>query len=117
MAVITALSSGDGAVSRSTLRAIYGMRLHKWPDGTPVKVFVYRDEQADHVAFSKEVLQVFPHQLRQAWDKLVFSGLGQYPEQVASAQEMLAKVAATPGAVGYIKSNEVNQNVRILQIR
>lgn len=114
--VIVAPTSGGQSVSRSTLRAIYGMRLHKWPDGMPIRVFVYRDDHPDHVAFSKSVLQVFPHQLRQAWDRLVFSGLGQYPEQVATPQEMLTRVSATPGAVGYVKSSEVNQNVHILQV-
>lgn len=117
MIAITAPSTGEKAISLGTLRAMFGMRLHKWPDGTPVKVFVYRDGAPEHVAFSKQVLQVFPHQLRQAWDRLVFSGLGQYPEQVSSAQEMLAKVAATPGAIGYINASEVNQNVRILRVR
>lgn len=115
--VITSASSTENAIPRSTLRAMFGMRLHKWNDGTPVKVYVFRDEVAEHVLFSKEVLQVFPHQLRQAWDRLVFSGLGQYPEQVSSSQEMLSKVAATPGAIGYVQSSEVNQYVRILQIR
>ena len=115
--VITSASSTEGAIPRSTLRAMFGMRLHKWGDGTPVKVYVFRDDNAEHVTFSKEVLQVFPHQLRQAWDRLVFSGLGQYPEQVSSGQEMLSKVAATPGAIGYVQSSEVNQYVRILQIR
>jgi ABC-type phosphate transport system substrate-binding protein len=114
--VITSPTASQTTVSQSTLRAIYSMRMHKWPDGTPVKVFVLRDGSPDHIMFSKSVLQVFPHQLRQAWDKQVFSGLGQYPEQVDSAKEMLAKVAATPGAVGYIKLIEVNQNVRILEV-
>lgn len=117
MVAITAPSSNENAIPRSTLRAIFGMRLHKWSDGTPIKVFVFRDDAPEHVAFSKQVLQVFPHQLRQAWDRLVFSGLGQYPEQVSSTQEMLARVAATPGAIGYLRASEVNQNVHILKIR
>jgi hypothetical protein len=52
----------------------------------------------EHATFSKSVLQVFPQQLRMAWDRQVFSGQGQYPEQVGSTQEMLSRVAATPGA-------------------
>ena len=117
MIAIASPAVSDNAISRSSLRAIFGMRLHRWPDGTPVKVFVFKDDVAEHVAFSKEVLQVFPNQLRQAWDRLVFSGLGQYPEQVSTVEEMLEKVASTPGAIGYIRANEVNQNVRILRIR
>jgi len=115
--VIVAPDSQEAAVPLSTLRAIFGMRLHRWPDGAPVKVFVFRDDTPEHAAFSKTVLQVFPHQLRQSWDRLVFSGLAQYPEQVASEKEMLDKVASTPGAVGYIRAGSVDRNVHVLQIR
>jgi ABC-type phosphate transport system substrate-binding protein len=117
MAVIAHPSTSESVVSRSSLRAIFGMRLNKWPADTPVKVFVMKDDAPEHDAFSKNVLQVFPHQLRLAWDRQVFSGQGQYPEQVTSIQEMLSKIASTPGAIGYIKTNEVTNNVRILQIR
>lgn len=117
MVVIAFPSTSEKTISRSSLRAIFGMRLSKWPADTPVKVFVMKDDAPEHNAFSKILLQVFPHQLRLAWNRQVFSGQGQYPEQVASAQDMLSKVASTPGAIGYIKSSEVTNNVRILKVR
>lgn len=117
MVAIAFPSSSENVISQSTLRAIFGMRLNKWPADTPVKVFVMKDDAPEHGAFSKNILQVFPHQLRLAWDRQVFSGQGQYPEQVASTQEMISKIASTPGAIGYIKTSEVTKNVRILQIR
>ncbi|RFC33444.1 MAG: PBP superfamily domain-containing protein [Candidatus Nitrotoga sp. SPKER] len=115
--VIAFPSTSENTISRSSLRAIFGMRLNKWPADTPVKVFVMKDDTPEHGAFSKNILQVFPHQLRLAWDRQVFSGQGQYPEQVVSLQEMLSKIASTPGAIGYIKTSEVTNNVRTLQIR
>lgn len=118
MVVITFPSNSQNTISRSSLRAIFGMRLGKWSaTDIPVKVFVMNDDAPEHGLFSKNILQVFPHQLRLAWDRQVFSGQGQYPEQVASTQEMLSKIASTPGAIGYIKTGEVTNNVRILQIR
>jgi len=117
MVAIAFPATSEEAVARASLRAIFGMLLQKWPGDTPVKVFVLRDDAPDHATFSKTVLQVFPHQLRMAWDRQVFSGQGQYPEQVGSAQEMLARVAATPGAIGYVKASEVTQNVRVLKVR
>lgn len=115
--VITSPSIGEHTIARSTLRAMFGMRLSKWSDGTPVRVFVMKDDSVEHASFSKNILQVFPHQLRLSWDRQVFSGQGQYPEQVASMQDMISRIASTPGAVGYVKANEVTNNVRILQIR
>ncbi|MEO6421609.1 MAG: hypothetical protein ABIR84_02695 [Candidatus Nitrotoga sp.] len=118
MVVITFPSNSPNTISKSSLRAIFGMRLSKWSaTDLPVKVFVMQDDAPEHGVFCKHILQVFPHQLRLAWDRQVFSGQGQYPEQVASTQEMLSKIAATPGSIGYTKTSEVTKNVRILQIR
>jgi len=116
VAVIASSSFNPGVISANTLRAIFVMNQTKWSDGTPVKVYVFADSSPTHEAFSKEVLKFFPRQLRRAWDRQVFAGLGQYPEQVSSTQEMLAKVKATPGSVGYLLLQEVNPDVRILQI-
>jgi ABC-type phosphate transport system substrate-binding protein len=117
MVVITHPATSKESIPRESLRAIFGMLLQKWPGDNAVKVFVLRDDAPEHSTFSKSVLQVFPHQLRMAWDRQVFSGQGQYPEQLSSTQEILARVATTPGAIGYVRSNEVNQHVRVLRIR
>ncbi|HNC50807.1 MAG TPA: substrate-binding domain-containing protein [Accumulibacter sp.] len=117
MVAIAHPATSDETISRASLRAIFGMRLQKWPGETATKVFVLRDEAPEHATFSKSLLQVFPQQLRMAWDRQVFSGQGQYPEQLSSTQEMLSRVASTPGAIGYVKASEVNPNVRVLKIR
>ncbi|MBI5451382.1 MAG: hypothetical protein HY940_08500 [Gammaproteobacteria bacterium] len=98
-------------VSLSTARTIFGMRLQYWNNKLPVRVYVLADNQPAHIKFSKEVLGMFPYQLRWAWDRLVFSGTGQAPIQVASEEEMLARIAATPGAIGYIKRSLINDHV------
>ncbi len=93
------------------------MRLQTWPDGTAIKVFVMPDDAPFHAVFSKEKLNVFPYQLRTAWDRLVFSGTGQAPETVTSQEEMLAKVASTPGAIGYLTKSRMDGRVNVLQIK
>ncbi|SFO19745.1 hypothetical protein SAMN05216332_10781 [Nitrosospira briensis] len=107
----------EKTISKSSLRAIFGMRLHAWPDGTAIQVFVMPDDAASHAAFSKEKLNVFPYQLRSAWDRLVFSGTGQAPNTVGTSEEMLAKVAATPGAIGYLNKSRTDGRVNVLQIK
>ena len=105
------------SISKNALRATFGMRLRNWPDQTPVHVFVLPDENPTHSAFSKQILNIYPHQLRLAWDRLVFSGTGQAPTEVDSEEEMREMVAKTPGAIGYLRRSMVNDSVRILQIQ
>lgn len=115
--VIVAAAGTPQVLPRNAVRAIFGMRLRNWPNGDRVRVFVLRDHDATHVAFCKGVINIFPHQLRLAWDRLVFSGTGQAPTEVGSEHEMLAKIATTPGAVGYLRRSTVDDSVRVLQIQ
>lgn len=104
-------------LSKDALRAIFSMRLRTWPDETPIVVFVLMDQHPLHSAFSKNILNILPYRLRAAWDRLVFSGTGQAPLEVKSREEMRAKVASTPGAIGYLMGDMVDGNVRALQIQ
>jgi len=51
------------------LRATFSVRQTKWPDGTPLRVFVLPDRHALHIRFTKEVLGGYPYQLRSTWDR------------------------------------------------
>ena len=104
-------------ISKNALRAMFGMRLRNWPDQTPVHVFVLRDDNPTHSLFSKQILNIYPHQLRLAWDRLVFSGTGQAPTEVSSEEEMREQVAKTPGAIGYLPRSMINGSVRILPVQ
>lgn len=115
--IVTHSGVSEKTLSKGSLRAIFGMRQYAWPDGTAVKVFVLPDDAPLHAAFSKEKLNVFPYQLRSAWDRLVFSGTGQAPETVASLDEMLARIASTPGAIGYLTKSKIDGRVNVLQIK
>ena len=99
-----------------SVRAVFAMRQRSWPDGQAVRVFVLSDDDLLHIDFTKAVLGVFPHQLRLAWDRQVFSGSGQAPQRVANEIEMLRRVAATPGAIGYITRGALNEQVRAILV-
>jgi len=104
-------------LSVNLLRAIFSMRLRTWSDGQVIKVFVLEDNDTLHHDFSKKKLNVFPYQLRLAWDRLVFSGTGQAPINVNSQEEMRSKVANTPGAIGYLETIYIDDDIHVLNIR
>ncbi|WP_245392729.1 hypothetical protein [Salinicola halimionae] len=99
-----------------TLRAVFAMRQRTLPGGQAVHVFVLPDDNPVHEEFSKKILGVYPHQLRLAWDRAVFSGTGQAPNEVEDEADMLEAVASTPGSIGYIKQSSLNDQVRVLDI-
>lgn len=115
--VIGSPSNTQQVLSKNALRAIFGMRLRSWPDGEPIQVFVLRDNHPVHIAFCKRILNIYPHQLRLAWDRQVYSGTGQAPREVVSEEEMRLRVATTPGAIGYLQRVMVNDSVDVLPIQ
>ncbi len=104
-------------ISRNGLSAIFKMRLNKWNNGSAVIVYVLNDENPLHKKFSKLVLNVFPHQLRRAWNKAVFSGSGQAPRVLETKDDMVEKISNTPGAIGYLSPDDMNEQIKILKIR
>lgn len=104
-------------ISKNGLSAIFKMRLHKWADDTAVTVFVLGDDNPMHKSFCKIILNVFPHQMRRVWDRLVFSGSGQAPIQLDNKEEMIEKLASTAGAIGYLRESDVTEGIKVLQVQ
>ncbi|WP_036268084.1 hypothetical protein [Methylocaldum szegediense] len=104
-------------LSRQEARALFTMSQRSWSDGSPVVVFVLPDSSPIHKEFCKKHLGMFAHQLRQTWDRKVFSGTGQAPELVSTIKEMRALISKTPGAIGYLPESEIDDSVRSITIR
>lgn len=115
--IVTHPSNDTKHISASTLRAIFSMRINEWPDGTPITVFVLDKDSKQHDEFCKNVLQIFPYQLQRTWNRLVFSGSGQAPKRVKSIAEMKNSILSTPGAIGYLPEDTIDENIRILSVQ
>jgi len=115
--VIVNAGFGGDDLTRNTARAIFSMRVKRWEDGAAITVFVLPDTHPTHRLFTRETLALFPHQLRRSWDRYVYSGIGTAPIEVESEEDMIARVATTPGSIGYISMEVLNEDVRTLPVR
>lgn len=103
-------------MTRTIARLVFTMRLLRWHDGTRVKVFVLPDSNATHKEFAKRSLGLYPRQLRRVWDRHLFSGAGAVPTEVDTVDEMIRRVAETPGAVGYVPDGVSWGKVRVIHV-
>lgn len=103
-------------LSHGELQAIFTMRVRVWSDGQPIRVFVLGDNAPEQIEFAKKLLDIFPYQLRRYWDRLVFSGTGQAPNELTSPGEMYNRVSSTPGAIGYLPTEYIGNLVRIIKM-
>jgi len=104
-------------LDRNQARLYFTLRLKLLDNQIPINVFVLPDDHPLHRQFAKNILGLFPYQLRQVWDRQLFSGTGQVPITVTTEQEMIERVAATPGAIGYVESGSNLPQIRILEVR
>jgi hypothetical protein len=93
-------------LDRSLLRAVFTMRVRQWPDGSPIRVFVLPDDDPLSDQFYREQLGMYSYVLRNAWDRMVFTGTGFAPTVVRSEKEMNELVRTTPGAIGFMRKRE-----------
>lgn len=114
--VILHPSVSDTVLTTSQLRRIYTMRQIQWANGQRITVYVLPRQNALHLQFSKERLQMFPYQLDRIWNKLTYSGLGVAPITVNTPEELLEAIRKTPGAIGYIDEVQEIEGVNIVQI-
>ncbi len=103
-------------ISINQLRAIFGMRTRAWPNGLAVVVVVLPDSAPSHISFCKKTINVYPYQLRRAWDRLIFSGTGQAPLTVSDQTAMIETVARTPGAIGYVSGAIDDERLQVLRV-
>jgi hypothetical protein len=108
--VIVSPSLTSVKLDRSLLRAVFTMRVRQWPDGSAVRVFVLPDDDPLSDRFYRERLGMYSYVLRRAWDRMVFTGTGLAPTVVESEREMIERVRSTPGAIGYVRKQELTES-------
>lgn len=104
-------------LSVNEARAIFSMRMRIWPDGSPITVFVLPHDAPKHNHFVRSILKLLPHQLKRNWDRLVYTGIGQAPLEVANEQQMIQQLKATPGSIGYINSGSRDETLHLIKLR
>lgn len=98
--VILHVDSTMSALKIDQFKDIYLGRKANWEDGSKITV-VLPDRGPGNEALMK-ILGKSQSQFTIGWKKLVFSGKGVMPEIVKDDAAVIALVAKTPGAIGYI---------------
>ncbi len=104
-------------ISINIARAIFSGRMKYWPDGTPVRVVMYKADTNQHRQFCSEILDVYPRQLQRSWDMIIFSGVGEGPMIVKDEVELINKINSIPGAIGYADKITTDMEVQIVKIK
>lgn len=110
VSVIVNKSVGE-TITSSKVANIYSLTQTKWADGTKIVVF-------DNTSDTKEVFysKIGKDQLnlKKEWMKKQLTGEAKAPESLASDDDVIKKIASTTGAIGFVKSSKVTNDVKVL---
>ncbi len=93
-------------LDKSSVRNMYLGITTFWPNAVRVKPYNRVHDGAAGKPFFRDVLGMTPARYRHTWQKQQLSGQGVEPEVVATAGDVVARVASSPGAIGYILDSE-----------
>lgn len=113
VAVIVHPSISDTASNKDISRIFLG-KSKSLPGGQKVKPISLSEGNAARDEFNEKVLRKSDSQLKSYWSKLVFTGKGQPPKELASDADVVAAVSADPGTIGYVSSASVTDGVKVL---
>src|ERR1700693_3074427 len=102
-------------ISAGKLRRVFLEESNSLGDGTHVEPVLEKDG-ADHQAFLREFLGRTDDDLQTYYRVLVFTGRGSMPRTFSSDAEIVAYVAKTRGAIGYVSTATSTDGVKTLII-
>lgn len=82
--------------------------------GTTVTPLNQDGTSATATAFNREALNKSSSQVKAYWSRLVFTGKGIPPKEVASDAEVISRIEGDPTLVGYVDSTAVTGDIKVL---
>lgn len=102
------------AVSADELNRLFLGRSSSFADGSKATPLNLAEGQAARAEFDSKVLNRSAAQLKAYWSKLVFTGKGTPPKELADDAAVKAALAADSSAIGYISSGSVDSSVKVV---
>jgi len=113
VAVIANKSVADNSITIAKVTDIYNLKSKTWSDGKAIVPLTFKsDNDASNKFFS--AIGKSSMDMKKLWMRLQLTGEGQAPEGMGSEDELVNKVASTPGAIGFVSSSKVNDKVKVL---
>jgi TonB family protein len=113
--IIANAGLANDQISARELRSVFLRERSSLNNGTHVEPVLEKTGPA-HEAFLKQYLSQDNDELLRHYQNLLFTGKGSMPKVVASDEEVLAYVARTKGAIGYVSAEASTPGVKALDV-
>lgn len=113
VAVVSSKSSVT-ALSKNQIVDIFLGKASRFPDGEQAVPIDQGEGSPARDEFYARFTGKSAAQIKAHWSKIIFTGRGQPPKEVANSAEVKKHVVEDPKAIGYIERSFVDDSVRVL---
>jgi hypothetical protein len=114
--VIANSSVGATSVSADELKGVFLSTKSSLSDGSHVEPVLLKSG-AVHEAFLKDYVGKSDSALETYYRSLVFTGKGSMPKAFSTDAEVVAYLAKTKGAIGYVSSAAATGDVKVIEVK
>ncbi|HEX2897691.1 MAG TPA: hypothetical protein VHP63_06545 [candidate division Zixibacteria bacterium] len=113
VAIIAHPSVQADSLDKKLLNSVYRCEVRSWDDGTKIKVWDLGERGETKETFY-DYIGIRPSRMKSLWMKQLLTGEGEPPDEVKTQDDMIKKVMATPGSIGYVDKEMVGSGVKLL---
>ena len=114
LAIIGHPDSDTGDLDIQNVKKLFLGERKSFPNGIHAKPVNHVAGSPDRKEFFSSVLNMPESSHSRHWKRKIAVGAGNSPVEVSSHDEVLETVASTPGSIGYIDADKVDDSVKVL---
>jgi ABC-type phosphate transport system substrate-binding protein len=111
VSVIANKSISESNISVTKIANIFSLDITRWDNGN--KIIVINQSGDVSTNFYDKIGKSLMN-LKKEWMKKQLTGAAKAPETLASDSDVIAKVKSNPGAIGFISSENVTDDVKVV---
>lgn len=106
--------SNAATLDADAISKLYMGREKSFPGGASAVPLALADTAAATNEFNDKVLKKPSSQLKAYWSKLIFTGKGTPPKEIASDAEMVKLIGSNPNMIGFVDAKAVDGSVKVV---
>ena len=114
--VIVNQNSSVSSLTKDQISKLFLKKVTRFTDGTTALPVDLVSDSSVRQAFSEDIHGQSVASVRKYWQKQIFSGRGVPPTEKPNDQEVIAYVAANPGAIGYVSASTQTGSVKVISV-
>jgi ABC-type phosphate transport system substrate-binding protein len=114
LVVVMSANSTVNNLDRDRVSAIFLGKTATLPDGNPADPIEQPENSLLHQEFHRTVTEKSHAQLKAYWSKMIFSGKGNPPKEVASIAEAKKLIEENPSLIGYMDKSDVSNKLKVV---